>query len=196
MRAVVVIAHPDPASFTHAVAARVVAGLAAGGHVAVVHDLHADGFRAAMSDEERQAYHGDRPIVDPLVRRYADDVLAADALVFVQPCWWGGLPALSKGWLERVLVPGVGFVFDEAGAVRPGLRHVRRIVGVSTYGSRRLYVRAVNDGGRRTILRALRLCTGVRTRSRWLGMYSLDTSTARDRERFLARCERACRSLR
>ena len=44
-------------------------------------------------------------------------------LVFVYPTWWSGLPAILKGWLERVMVPGVGFVFDEqTGKVRPGLR--------------------------------------------------------------------------
>ena len=56
--------------------------------------------------------------------------------MFVYPTWWSGLPAVLKGWLERVMVPGVGFTFDaQSGKVQPGLRHVRRIVGISTYGS-------------------------------------------------------------
>ena len=53
--------------------------------------------------------------------------------MFVYPTWWSGLPAILKGWLERVMVPGVGFTFDSrTGKVKPGLTHVRRIVGIST----------------------------------------------------------------
>ena len=66
------------------------------------------------------------------------------------------------------MVPGVGFTFDEAGRVRPGLGHVRRIVGVSTYGSPRPAVALVNDNGRRTLTRALRMSCGLRVRTTWL----------------------------
>ena len=111
-----------------------------------------------MTPDERRAYHGDEPILDPVVARHAEIVTAADALVFVYPTWWSGLPAILKGWLERVMVPGVGFRFDErTGKVRPGLGQMRHLVGISTYGSPRSYVRFVNDNGRRIITRALRL---------------------------------------
>ena len=66
-----------------------------------------------MSPDERLAYHSDRPILDPLAERHAGIVKQAEALVFVYPTWWSTMPAILKGWLERVLVPGVGFVFDE-----------------------------------------------------------------------------------
>ena len=50
-----------------------------------------------MTCEEREAYHGDRPIIDPLVAdRHAAIVRAAEALVFVYPTWWTGLPACSR----------------------------------------------------------------------------------------------------
>jgi putative NADPH-quinone reductase len=115
--------------------------------------------------------------------------------VFVYPTWWSSLPAVLKGWLERVMVPGVAFVFNADGKVRPGLTNVRRIVGISVYGSPRAYVKLVNDNGRRTITRALRLNTGLRTRSSWLGLYAIDNSTAPQRAAFLDRVERKMRSL-
>ena len=83
-----------------------------------------------MTAEERDAYHGESPICDPLVERYADIVGRAGALVFVYPTWWSTLPAILKGWLERVMVPGVSFRFDErTGKVQAGARqraHHRR----------------------------------------------------------------------
>ncbi len=189
MRAVVIVANPNPDGFSHAIAQRACAGLAAAGHAVVVHDLYAEGFRAAMSLDEREAYHGDHPVIDPLVSIHIADLDAAEMLVFVYPTWWATMPAILKGWLERVMVPGVGFVFDEAGKVRPGLTHVRRLVGISTYGSPWAYVKAVNDNGRRTIMRALRMSTGLRTRGTWLGLYAMDTTTDQQRTEFLDRVE-------
>ncbi len=185
----VVVAHPDRASFTHAVAAAVLRGAEHGGHDVTVLDLYALGFRPAMSREERRAYHGDQPLIDPLVAEHAALVAATDALVFVYPTWWSGLPAVLKGWLERVMVPGVAFVFDARGKVRPGLENVRRIVGVSTYGSPWAFVKLLHDGGRRTLLRTLRMSCGLRTATTWLGLYSMDTAGDEERAAFLDRVE-------
>jgi putative NADPH-quinone reductase len=124
-------------------------------------------------------------------------VSRAEALVFVYPTWWSGLPAILKGWLERVMVPGVGFRFDErTHKVRPGLGQVRHIIGISTYGSPRSYVRLINDNGRRILTRALRMSCGFRVRSTWLAFYAIDTSTPTAREEFAARVEREMAALR
>jgi putative NADPH-quinone reductase len=190
MHALVVVAHPCDDSFTHAAAERAVAGLRAGGHEVAVVDLYALGFRVAMSPAERHAYHGETPLIDEHTREHARLVQWADCLVFVYPTWWSSLPAMLKGWLERVMVPGVGFVFDEdSGKVRPGLRNVRRLVGISSYGSPRSVVKIINDNGRRTITRALRLACGLRTRVTWLGLYGIDTASESRRKQFLDRVE-------
>lgn len=182
----VVVAHPCDDSFTHAAARAALDGLDRAGHRTDVIDLYAEGFRTAMSLDERLAYETPDPVLDDQVARYIALLRAADTIVFVYPTWWSGLPAILKGWLERVTVPGVGFTFDErTGKVRPGLTHLRRIVGVSTYGSPRRYVLLINDNGRRTLTRALKMAAGLRARTTWLGMYALDTSTADDRARFL-----------
>jgi NAD(P)H dehydrogenase (quinone) len=197
MLVAVVAAHPSADSYCHHLAARAVAGLRAAGHDVELLDLYADGFRVAMTAQERDAYHGDSPICDPLVERYADIVQRAGALVFVYPTWWSTLPAILKGWLERVMVPGVSFRFDErTGKVRPALGNVGTIVGISTYGSPRSYVRLMNDNGRRILTRALRVSCGIRTRTRWLGLYAIDTSTESQRADFAAHIERTMTGLR
>ena len=195
MNVLVVLAHPNADSFNHAIAERAVATLRSAGREVQLLDLYALGFKAAMSTDERAAYHGDQPVLDPLVAEHVELLRRADTLVFVYPTWWSSLPAILKGWLERVMVPGVAFVFDDAGKVKSALTHVRRIVGISTYGSSRLYVRAINDNGRRTLTRNLRLTCGLRTRCRWLGLYAIDTSTTDERTAFLQRVERRMRAL-
>jgi len=195
MHALVVLAHPRTDSFAHAVAERACDGLRAADHDVTLLDLYALGFRAAMSAEEHAAYHGDAPILDPMVAEHARLVSTTDAVVFVYPTWWSGLPAILKGWLERVLVPGVGFRFNASGKVRPGLTNVRHLVGISTYGSPRAYVRLVNDNGRRTLARTVRLNANTRCRTSWLGLYAIDTATAKDRAAFLDQVEQKLRAL-
>jgi len=195
MQVVVVLAHPNSDSFSHAIADRACVGLRGAGHEVQVLDLYGLGFRAAMSMADHVAYHGDHPAIDPIVAEHGALIKRADALVFVYPTWWSSLPAILKGWLERVMVPGIAFVFNDKGKVRPGLSNVRRIVGISTYGSPRAYVRLINDNGRRTLTRALRLNTGLRTRTAWLGLYAIDSATATQRNEFLDRVEQRMRSL-
>lgn len=195
MRVVVILAHPNPASFNHAIADRVVSTLREVGHHVILHDLYAEGFSAVMSAAERVAYDTDTPVLDPLVGAHDHDIQDAEALVFVYPTWWSSMPAILKGWFERVMVPGVGFVFNHRQKVRPGLTNIRRMVGISTYGSPWSYVKLINDNGRRTIQRSLRLSTGWGTRTCWLAMYRLDGATPEQRDAFLAKVERKMRAL-
>jgi NAD(P)H dehydrogenase (quinone) len=195
MRVVVVVAHPDPNSFNHAIASTAMASLTTAGHEVTVLDLYAEEFRTAMSHDERQAYHSARPLLDPTAERHAGVVKQAEALVFVYPTWWSTMPAILKGWLERVLVPGVGFTFDDRHHVRRGLTDVRHVVGISTYGSPWLYVKAIHDNGRRTLHRALRMNTALFTRRSWLALYKINTATVDERSAFLRRVEQRMQSL-
>jgi hypothetical protein len=90
----------------------------------------------------------------------------------------------------------VAFTFDPVtNKVRRGLTNVRRIVGITTYGSSPVYVRTMSDGGRRTLNRTLRLVCHRFARTRWLAMYRSDTATVDDRLAFLDRVDRALGKL-
>jgi NAD(P)H dehydrogenase (quinone) len=195
MDVIVVVAHPDPNSFSHAIAATAVTALQAGGHRVNLLDLYAENFVAAMSTAERRAYHGAEPILDDTVARHAALVQAAQGMVFVYPTWWSSMPAILKGWIDRVMVPGVAFHIDEHHNITRRLTHVRRLVGISTYGSPWLYVKAMHDNGRRTVLRALRLNTTLTTRTSWLALYRMDTRTPEQRAAFLQRVDDKMRTL-
>lgn len=190
MRAVLVHCHPVEGSFSSALRDAAERGLRAAGHDVTVLDLSAESFRCVMTRAEWEAYMtgGDETPGD--IVRHVEAVRAAEILVFTYPTWWSGLPAQLKGWLERVMLPGVAFTMEN-GRIRPALGHVRRIIVISTYGSPWLYVKAVNDNGRRTLTRALRAATGWRARSVHLGLYSMDTSTDEQRRRFISKVERA-----
>ena len=203
MRFLVVVAHPDPESFTAAIAHQAVTTLERSGHHVDLLDLYSIGFRSSMSADEHADYARTDLMLDPaahqrdpMVAEHIRLVQAADGLVFVYPTWWSTMPAILKGWLERTLVPGVGFVFNRGGHVRPGLRNLRHLVGISTYGSPWLYIKAVNDNGRRTVQRTMRVATGLRARFRWLALYRTDTCTAEQRAAFLQRIDHSLGKLR
>ena len=189
MRAVVVHCHPVEGSFSSALRDAAERGLRSAGHDVTVLDLAAEGFRSVMSRREWESYASGTGDLPPDVVHHVEAVRTAEILVFTYPTWWSGVPAQLKGWLDRVMLPGVAFTVGTNG-IRPALTQLRRTVVVSTYGSPWLYVKAVNDNGWRTLSRSLRAATGRHTRCRHLGLYAMDTSTDDQRQRFIARVER------
>lgn len=125
-----VVAHPDADSLTAALA-RAAAG-AARSHGASVrmHDLYGDGFDPRMPAAEV----GTTEFADPLTRGYASNVLAADALVLVHPVWFFHVPAILKGWVDRVLREGVVYELGPGGQ-SVGLLRARRALLVNTANS-------------------------------------------------------------
>lgn len=187
MNITVVSCLPDPNGLVTACTRTVCDALSS--HSLDLVDLAADGFVPTMTSDERHAYFTDEPIRDPLIARYAEYVNRADALIFVFRSAWCGLPALTKGWLEKVMVPGVAFGFNDHGTVEPRLHHVRRIAGVAIHEDSAQEVRSVVDGGRRTLLRALRVSAGLRTRTSWYALHNVSTLDIRRQEMFLARLQ-------
>ena len=185
MNALVVYCHPVEGSFCSAMRDAAISGLRAAGHTVDLIDLAAEHFNPVMSTSEWNTYqqgNGDVPVG---LERDVALVKSAEIIVFVYPTWWGGLPAQLKGWLERVMLPGTAFVFNENNKVRPGLRNIRRIHIASTFGSPWLYVRLVNDNGRRILARAFRMNTSLRTKVSTSSLYAMDTATDASRKSFL-----------
>ena len=195
MRVLVIHSHPVTDSFSGALRDSAIEGARAAGHDVRVLDLGAMSFNPVMSAEELRGYKAVTPVANEDLTVHIDAVRWADVLVFVYPTWWSTLPAQLKGWLERVMRPGVAFMFDEDNKVRPGLRQVRCIVGITTYGSKWPYVKLMKDSGRRTLLRALKLNTSWRTRSKWIALYGIDGASEEKRTHFLAEVRRSMEKL-
>jgi NAD(P)H dehydrogenase (quinone) len=109
MKVSVVLGHPCEVSFNHAIAVTVVRTLRAGGHTVWYHDLYAEGFDPVTTCAEVPK---GAPLA-PVIRRHCDEIAEADGIVIVHPNWWGQPPAILKGWVDRVLRPGVAYEFEE-----------------------------------------------------------------------------------
>ncbi len=194
MRVLVVHCHPNPASLVSAAKDRALAGLAAAGHHVRLTDLYADGFGPAMTAHERHTHK--QPGVAPELQHYADDLAWAEALVLVYPTWWGGQPAMLKGWIDRVWVAGVAWELPAGAAVlRPRLTNVRRIVVVTTHGSPKHLNALQGENGKRVAFRAIRAMCSKRTRTTWCAIYGLDRADDAKRRAWLDRVERTLTNL-
>lgn len=190
MRALIVHCHPDGQSFTAAVRDTVLDRLQAAGAEVQLLDLYARGFSPVLAPGEWRGYlNGPHDGV-------AEDIAAlrwCDTLIFVYPTWWYGLPAMLKGWLDRVLLPDVAFLMpdDTHNDIRPGLRHITRLGVFTTGGASPLLTLFVGAPGKRTLLRGLGQLCARRRRTAFAMHYRMDSSTPASRARHLRRVARA-----
>jgi putative NADPH-quinone reductase len=185
-----VYAHPLEQSFTAAVRDRAVGALTKAGHDVDLLDLYGDNFDPYLDAEEWSPdtpHAEDRPELSGLIER----LRRAEWLVFVYPTWFGGVPAMLKGWLDRVWVEHVAF--DRApgsNRIRARLLPIRRLSVVTTYGSSRWVNAVEGEPGKRLVRRWLRVLCHPLARSQWIALYGMDRADDATRAAFLARVER------
>lgn len=130
----VVSCHPLKDSLCHQLVGRVAAGLEAAG-IAYEHlDLYERGFGAALTAAERASYFGE--FDGTAVNAETAQLKRAETLILVFPTWWFGMPALLKGWFDRVWAPGVAFEnVPETGAITPALTDLKYCLAITTLTS-------------------------------------------------------------
>jgi NAD(P)H dehydrogenase (quinone) len=108
MRILELLCNPAPNSFNLALASLARRSLAAAGHEVLFHDLYSEGFDPVLDASELARGFS----LDPLVQAHCRELAEADGLLIFHPDWWGGPPALLKGWIDRVLRRGIAFELE------------------------------------------------------------------------------------
>ena len=128
----VILGHPYSESLNAAIAARCVDTLKQLKHTVRFHDLYQEGFDPVIRPQELVS---DDISLNALVKQHCNEIREADGIVIVHPNWWGMPPAILKGWVDRVLRPGVAYAFDEkdsGGGVPIGLLKAKAAVVLNT----------------------------------------------------------------
>jgi len=140
VNAVAVFCHPKRESLCGAALDRAVQALREAEIEAEVHDLYRSDFDPVLPEEELRRRYS----FDPTVLAYQRAISRATLAIFIHPDWWGQPPALLKGWIDRVLRPGVAYEYEGGEFTEkrrvPLLNHVRGAVFITTdeeSGSRR-----------------------------------------------------------
>ena len=189
MRVLVIYCHPRPDSFGAALRDSVMDGLTAAGHAVELRDLYAEGFDPVLSAAQRGAYFDEAGNAVGL-EDHVVSLRPAEGLVLVYPTWWFGMPAMLKGWFDRVWLPGVAFRLGGPKALVPLLTGLRRIGVVTTYGSPWWLLWWVGWPDRRVVRRGLRPLCARGCRIHWIGLTEMDVDSPERRGRFLARVRR------
>lgn len=146
MHALIVYAHPEPTSFTGAMKDQAVATLVAAGHTVEVSDLYGERFNpvagrhdfTSVANPDRFHYQSEQELAARSgtfaadIRREQERVRDADVLVLQFPLWWGGTPAILKGWFDRVL--SYGFAYVDGRRFDTGIFKGRRALFAVTTG--------------------------------------------------------------
>lgn len=188
--ALILYAHPSAGSFNAAIRDQTIAQLQDAGIEVRVTDLYARNFQPVLTSEEYQSYQ-DAPANRIPVAQGVSDLQWADTLIFIYPTWWYGLPAILKGWLDRVLLPEVAFLMpdDHNTNIRPGLTHITKLAVFTTCGASRSLTFLTGAPGKRTILRGLRFLCAKRCKTTFAALYLMDSSTAESRAKHLKRVQ-------
>lgn len=109
MNILIILAHPDKNSFNHAIADMCRKKLVDNGHSVVFHDLYKEDFNPIISSFEipKQGQ------IDDSIKEHCYDLVNSDGIIVIHPNWWGQPPAIMKGWIDRVIRPGIAYEFEE-----------------------------------------------------------------------------------
>ncbi|MCY8010750.1 NAD(P)H-dependent oxidoreductase [Bacillus haynesii] len=121
MQTAVIYAHPNPNSFNGAILHQVIKALEDGKHSYDVIDLYKDRFDPVLLFDEKKRRSDMKR--DPETAEYRRIVKNADHLIFIYPLWWGGMPAIMKGFIDRVFAAGEAYTYQ--GKLPKGLLKAR-----------------------------------------------------------------------
>lgn len=181
----IVYCHPYEMTLSAAVLTAVEAGLDRAGRSFEVCDLYADGFDPVLRAPDLALY-GEGGTNDELVRRYQGQLSRARHLVLVAPVWWNDIPAMLKGWIDKVML--VGFSWEATGHGLSGTlgRVIESVDVFTTSAEPTEHLRAAIMA---TLMDGTFAQLGVERRS-WHNFGGIDQSTPDDRKDWLAEVER------
>jgi NAD(P)H dehydrogenase (quinone) len=184
-RTLIVIAHPVKDSFVGSLARTVEQSRRDRGDDVHVIDLHEESFdpRLSLADWHAKA---DPNYAAAQHFEHVKMLQWATQLVLVYPTWFGGLPALLKGWVDRVWAAGVAYELPSDGSrIKPRLRNIRELTVVTSHGSVKHMNMLQGEPGKRLVKRGLRVMCHPLCRVRWVAFYGNDKCTEEDRRQFV-----------
>jgi NAD(P)H dehydrogenase (quinone) len=187
LKTLLVYCHPNPQSFSATLYEKTLDTLAQRGHEVRHFDLYSENFQPVLTLEERQAYLTNPGLIEARVQAHVDALKWAEHLVFVFPIWFYGPPAMLKGWLDRVWLPGVAFLPppQKGKAAVPGLRHIQRLTVITHGGAPWWWLKVMGDPAKKLFTRGLRALMDKRCKTIWLQLHDMNNVSHADCEAFI-----------
>jgi NAD(P)H dehydrogenase (quinone) len=130
MKAAIVFNHPYEGSYCAAILKAVTNGLLKAGHETDLIHLDNDGFDPVMRASDLKGFKDGIPH-DPQVLKYKERLNNADQLIIIFPIWWELMPAMTKGFIDKVIFPGVAYDYDNSGRYPKMIKRWNNLNGVT-----------------------------------------------------------------
>ena len=191
MRIQVVHCHPLPSSYNHALFEAIVEALTKNGHEVVATDLYRERFQPAMTEHERATYMQES-YDRSAVAEYCKILKSVDGLILCFPHWWFSMPAVLKGWVDRVWGPGIAFHYSAKDRhLQPGLRNIKLFGVVTSYGSPWWVVTLfAGNAGKKVLMRGMKPLCARDARTFYMAQYDMDHASEAARHAFLDKVRR------
>lgn len=189
MQALVVLAHPLSDSLCAHLAHEAIDALRARGATVDVLDLYAEAFQPALTEAERRLHYA-TPEPGPDIVALQQRLAAAEMLVLVFPTWWFSMPAMLKGWFDRVWAPK--FAFEHGTPLKPLLTGLKSCLVVTTLGSP-WWIDAIvmRQPVKRVLKTGLVFACAPQARFDMLSFHQAETADGRQVEAFVGRVRKA-----
>ncbi len=189
MRVLIVYNHPYSGSFCNAILNAVTNGLQKAHHEVDLIHLNRDNFNPVMTEADLKAFIAHKPI-DPQVIQYNDRLNAADHLIVIFPIWWEIMPAQTKGFIDRVLFPGVVYDHHPRGfGLIPLLKNLKSITLITTMNKPRwLYALFIGNLIQKVMLKSVFKTMGYKNLS-WISFTAVKAVGHQKRVMWLQKLE-------
>jgi len=138
MKPLIIYAHPFNGSFCHAVKEKIIETLKEKGEEYNIIDLYADKFDPVMSGEDLRLYSKGET-TDANVDKYLNLLSETNRIYLIFPVWWGVMPAILKGFFDKVFLPKRAYVPKKSGLMKAMFPQIKKAVIFNTLGGPKLY---------------------------------------------------------
>jgi len=204
LKVLIIYNHPYEGSFCAAIRKAVESGLRDGGHRCDIINLDQDNFDPVMRSKDLKAFVLARTkpdealtLLDPQVLNYKFRLEQADHVIFIFPIWWELMPALMKGFIDKVIFPGIAY--DQTDGKNGGmvcrLKALGGVTVITTMNTPSLIYRLIfGNAVRRALLTGTFWKIGVSNR-KWINLSSVKSRTREKRQEWLSQIETRMRML-
>ncbi len=134
----IVFSHPWHGSFNDAILQTITNRLDETSRMYQLIDLPADNFNPAMTQHDLRLYSRGGT-ADPLAEEYGAMLRASTEIIFIFPIWWGMMPAILKGFFDKVLLQGISHSYTNNGELHPLLNISRTLIITTSQGPTKLF---------------------------------------------------------
>jgi len=190
MRVAIVFNHPYEGSYCNAILNAVTKGLQRAQHEIDLFHLDNDGFNPVMTAADLKAFKDKKP-VDSKVIEYKQRLDKADRLIFIFPIWWELMPALTKGFIDKVIFPGVAYDYKPNGVgMIPLFKNLKGVTLITTMNTPSILYRFLfGNVIKKAMMRGIFWKIGYKNR-KWINLTMVKMVSDKKRKKWLADLEK------